>query len=506
MESATQIDLAKVEAPADQVLRIASLDPATTLLSIPNEQISVGEFARSPRRSSRGAITTTHYVRLKQKTPFKEHQTSGADAGNGPDPFGESTNSVELQPVDSGFGAWSYVAAAFSMYIVVWGFPYSFPIFQTYLSTGPQARFPDSTAIRLLAPGLQDIEEGIIFPFLSTAAMCRRYFVLTGISIITVSLVLASYARYDWEIVLTQGVAFGIGGILLNFVHVSIFSEWFDKKKGQAMGIIWSGWRVGALAFPLICQWLLDQHGFEKTLRVLVAPMISLVIPTLVLFRGRYHAATVQLRPIKPTISKRQALGIPSVLYYLCATCLFYLVINVPKMFITTFAADLGLRGSDQALALVLLVLSEMVGAYLCGHLSASFYHEGLTALNALATSAAHVLGMGLAKSKAPVFVYAVAVGLTSGGFTNCLFTFYGEASNGDGELFTAIHSLFSFFRGIAILSVGPVGAELLRRAPELDTSVFAVARYQVSHSCRPCIVFRLLNTRTSICWPTLRV
>jgi hypothetical protein len=28
-----------------------------------------------------------------------------------------------LQPVDEGFGAWSYVASAFAMYIVVWGEP-----------------------------------------------------------------------------------------------------------------------------------------------------------------------------------------------------------------------------------------------------------------------------------------------------------------------------------------------------------------------------------------------
>lgn len=481
MESATQIDLAKDEAPASQVLHSALQNPMPTILSVTGEQTSTVPPARSPKRSLRGATATTHHVRLQHKSSSGVNASVAATAGPELDPFGESSNVVELQPIDTGFGAWSYVAAAFSMYIVVWGFPYSFPIFQTFLSAGPKARFPDSIAIRLLAPGLQDIEEGIIFPFLPTAARYRRLLVLLGISIITVSLVIASYACRDWQIVLAQGVTFGIGGIVLNFVHVSIFSEWFDKKKGQAMGIIWSGWRVGALALPLICQWLLEEHGFEKTLRVLIAPIISLLVPTVVLFRGRYHAATYQLKPPKQTISKMQALGTPSVLYYLCATCMFYLVINVPKMFITTFAADLGIRGSDQALALVLLVLSEMVGTYLCGYLSATCYHEGLTAFNAIATSIAHLLGMGLARTKATVLVYAIAVGLTSGGFTNCLFTFYGEAAKGDGELFTAIHSLFSLFRGIAILSVGPVGAELLRIAPKLDTSAFAISRYQVS-------------------------
>lgn len=437
----------------------------------------------SSRRSSRGAIATTNQARLKRKS--KDQSSSHAATASKEDHtfqhVDESSYVVELQPVDKGFGAWSYVTAAFSMYIVVWGFPQAFPIFQTYLSAGPNPRFPNSVAIRLLAPGLQDIEEGILFPLLPADSRFRRPLVLVGIFIIIISLLLASYAEEDWQIVIAQGICFGIGGILLNFVHVSIFSEWFDKKKGQAMGIVWMGWRVGALAFPIICQWLLDQHGFEKALHVLLAPMLSLLLPCIVLFRGRYHAATIALKPPQQPVSKRQALATPSVFYYLCATCLFYLVVNVPKMFITTLAADLKLKGSDQALSLVLLVLSDMLGTYVCGHLSDLIHHEVMTACLAIATSAANLLGLGLATSRTGVFLYAVGVGLASGGFPNCLFTYYADTAKGNGELYTAIHGLFSLFRGAAILSVGPVGAELLRRAPPIDTTAFALGRYKVS-------------------------
>lgn len=499
MESLVQTDLAKEEPPARQILPNALKGAPSTQLVVPLKHDFADKLTKSSTRPLTGIISTTHQARLKRKHPSRGPALSNPLPNIELDTFGESSNVAELQPVDTGFGAWSYVAAAFSMYIVVWGFPYSFPVFQTFLSAGPNARFPDSIAIRLLAPGLQDIEEGIVFPFLPIAGRHRRSLVLSGILIITISIVVASYAQHDWQIVLAQGVAFGLGGIMLNFVHVSIFSEWFDKKKGQAMGIIWSGWRVGALAFPLICQWLLEQHGFEKTLRVLIAPMISLLVPAMVLFRGRYHSTTITLKSATKPVSKLQALGAPSVLYYLCATCMFYLVINVPKMFITTFAADLGIKGSDQALALVLLVLSEMVGTYLCGYLSATMYHEGLTAFNAIATSITHLLGMGYARGKASVLAYAVVVGLTSGGFTNCLFAFYGEAARGDGELFTAIHSLFSFFRGIAILSVGPIGAELLRRAPDVDTSEFAISRYQVRKPRVLRIVERLLTRQSTI-------
>lgn len=293
-----------------------------------------------------------------------------------------------------------------------------------------------------------------------------------------ISLVIAANASTAWEILLFQGITFGVGGILMNFVHVSIFPEWFDAKKGQAMGIIWSGWRVGALGLPLICQWLLDAHGYQTTIYVLIAPFLSLLLPSVLLLRGRFHGVGVTETPKPSAISKLQALRAPSVLYYLVATSMFFLVVNIPNMFIGTFTSDLGFSGTDQALAYVCLTLSDMMGTYALGWLSDHVHHEVLTGLLAIIVSILHVVGFGFARSKVAVFLYGVAVGLAGGGFSNCLFTFYGDLSHGNGELFTAIHGLFSFFRGLSILSVGPIGANLLRRGPPLKADEFALGRY----------------------------
>lgn len=70
---------------------------------------------------------------------------------------------------------------------------------------------------------------------------------------------------------------------------------------------------------------------------------------------------------------------------------------------------------------------------------------------------------------------------LYAAGYYNCLFTFYGEAAKGSNELFTAIHSIFSLFSGAAILSVGPIGAILLNKAPSINLEEFAIAKYRVS-------------------------
>lgn len=429
MESALQVDLARSEAPAEQVLDSALGQAAEETIS------------HQSKSTIRGRSETTAQVRLVPKIP-KEHRsrspstqdlpTTTLELGN----FDEIAQGFSLQPVDKGFGAWSYVASAFAMFIVVWGklvasqnyiggmllnlgfigFPQAFPVFQTHLSSQKFSRHADSVILPLLAPGLQDIEEGILFQILPKAARYRQTLVLIGISIMLVSLILASYAREAWQIVLTQGILYGIGGILLNFVHVSIFSEWFDKKQSQAMSIIWLGYRVGGLAFPLICQWLLDQHGYEKTLRVLLAPMLALLLPTVVLFRGRYPPSTVVSKAVQPPVSKLATLRKPSVAFYLIVALLFAFVTNVPMMFITKFSADIKIDTFDQALALSLVFGSNIAGTYIISQLSDRGFNEGLMGASAILASLIHFLMWGLAKTKVSVFVYAICIGLTNGG------------------------------------------------------------------------------------------
>ena len=125
MDTALQIDLAKPEAPAEQVLGsvlgAASLLDRNTASSRPPSD----DGFKESEKTIRGASRTTSQIRLKPKDQQSPSFRS-ADASK-PAHFTleDSDESVShtLQPVDGGFGAWSYVASAFAMYIVVWGEP-----------------------------------------------------------------------------------------------------------------------------------------------------------------------------------------------------------------------------------------------------------------------------------------------------------------------------------------------------------------------------------------------
>lgn len=404
IERAQELDSSRDEAAPQQAAQAVQGSPRRSS----DAHLSPSKTPSARRGSIQGASTTTAQPRLQ---PNFQSDRGATDLS-----IEKGTNVVHLQPVDEGFGAWSYVAGAFAMYIVVWGFPQAYPIIGTYLTVGDAAKYPGSITLSLLAPGIQDIIEGLLFQMLPTSHRARRPLIFLGIGIILFSLLWASWASTSWEVFVSLGISFGIGGIILNFVHVSVFSEWFDKKRGQAMGIVWLGYRFGALGLPLICQYLLEMHGYEKTIQVLIAPALALLVPSILLLRGRFPSSSVQSNPVEPTVSKRTAIRAPSVLFHLLAGTLFYAVVTVPKMFIMAYAADMGLKASEQVYAFVILIMSTMVGTYVLGWLSDLIAFEGLVCLAALATSASHLFIWGFARQKLVLYIYALLVGLSIGG------------------------------------------------------------------------------------------
>ncbi|KAI9668014.1 MAG: hypothetical protein M1821_000834 [Bathelium mastoideum] len=405
MDSAREVDLARPEAPPSEILE-SSLAPHAR-----------SQDTRASSPSLRGAYATSSQISLKPKRshspkPSVNNNEQASEVGT----LDGTGLAFTLQQADEGFGAWSYAASAFAMFIVVWGFPQAFPIFQTYLATGENTAFQDSTVLALLAPGLQDIIEGLLFPIFPKAPKYRKAFVIAGILIMMLAMFLASCAEHAWQVFLTQGILYGVGGIMLNFVHVSIFSEWFEKKRGTAMGFIWVGWRVGGLGFPLVCRWLLDMHGYTQTMRVLMVPMLVLLLPAVLLFRGRFPNATVSSSTPQPSVSKFAALRTPGVLFHLFVSLCFYLVTNVPIMFIINYAVDLALNPEDQAIALTLRVLSDMIGTYLFGWLGDHGYYLAMLTGSSLSSSLIYALVWGFAKSKSSLFTYAIVIGLANGG------------------------------------------------------------------------------------------
>lgn len=191
--------------------------------------------------------------------------------------FGPSGQDFSLPPVDRGRQAWSFLAVCFVYEAVIWGFPFSFGVFQTFYSSNGAFASDKSgiAAIGTTASGLMYFASPLVMAFMRTYPHLARKLSTAGLIVLLLGLVLASFANNVWQLILTQGAMYAIGGSLLYLPAISYLDEWFVHRKGLAFGIMWAGTGSSGLVCPLVLQWLLSSYGFRTTLRVWAVVCVS---------------------------------------------------------------------------------------------------------------------------------------------------------------------------------------------------------------------------------------
>lgn len=123
----------------------------------------------------------------------------------------------------------------------------------------------------------------------------RKKASIFGLVLILISLLAASYATSVAQLILTQGVLYGIGGSLLYNPFLFYLDEWFIRRKGMAYGVFFSGTGLAGSFIPAILQWGLDNYGFQLTLQIwaLVVVRFGLSLSPLVLYPLSHHSPQI---------------------------------------------------------------------------------------------------------------------------------------------------------------------------------------------------------------------
>jgi len=90
---------------------------------------------------------------------------------------------------------------------------------------------------------------------------------------------LASICTQVWQLLLTQGLLYGVGSSLLYFPILSAAPEYFTTHRGSAMGFILSGAGIGGLVFSPIIRASLSAIGPRWTLRTLAFLVLVISLP-----------------------------------------------------------------------------------------------------------------------------------------------------------------------------------------------------------------------------------
>lgn len=167
------------------------------------------------------------------------------------------------------------------------GFIFSFGVFQKYLSTqGPftgnskaisSVGTVTSGTAYLSAPFVQRYITGpfpgqrqnhMIFALLCCIIGCVAASFTKTVRLHLCAPHLLKHFIKIWQLILTQGVIFGLGVGIMTLTSASILNEWFATRRGLAFGVVFGGGGVFGIGLPPFFQKLFATLGYANTLRI----------------------------------------------------------------------------------------------------------------------------------------------------------------------------------------------------------------------------------------------
>ncbi|KAI1427776.1 major facilitator superfamily domain-containing protein [Xylaria sp. FL1777] len=376
---------------------------------------------------------------------------------------GDRTNPTraeqELAPVDGGPAAWRLLAAAFIFEALLWGFPLSFGVFQEYYSKIPEfANNRYVSVVGTIASGFGYLGAPVVIPILQRYQRWWRQMVCIGWSICIAGLVLGSFASTLELLILTQGVAYGIGFLIFYYPILGMVNEYWITRRGMAYGILCGASGVSGSVMPFVLQALLAQYGYKTTLRAVAVALVFLTGPFIPLLKGRLPP------PERANIPKMNWTFFQNSLFwvYSVANLLQGLGYFFPSLYLPSYASSLGLGGKSGALLLAVMSICQVGGQFVFGLLS-----DRKVPLTVLACSSTIVAAVAcltlwrLAKSLPVLVIFVIIYGFFGAGFTATWARMSTSVTN-DVTAGPIVFSLLNFGKGIGNVLAGPIGGSLI--------------------------------------------
>ncbi|EJF56351.1 MFS general substrate transporter [Dichomitus squalens LYAD-421 SS1] len=386
----------------------------------------------------------------------------------------EGANVQELAPVDRGIQAWTFCGAGFVLEMMVWGFGFSYGIFQEYYTSNPPFNKESPVAIAAVGTVCLAIEYGEIFFLYFLLRKYPDYVRLSmwcGLAIYSVSLFTSSFATRVWQLILLQGIGVGVGGGVMYMPIIYLLPQWFSERRGLAGGIIYSGIGVGGFVFPLILNGLLSKLGLSWTLRIWAIGSSICSAVALLGMRPRLPVPKFNASSRRPKlIPNRLDFFKTSLFWSFAITTLLQGLAHFPvSLYIATFARAL----SDQLTSTVILSLfnaSAFLGQIVIGYLTDRIPYPSIMVFSALGSSLGAFLLWGLADRVIYLYFFAIVFGSLSGGFTSTWTNASYECAGSSLEFSGMVFSSMTLARSVSAV-VGPIISGVLLEAGA-DTSM----------------------------------
>ena len=202
-----------------------------------------------------------------------------------------------------------------------------------------------------------------------------------------------------------MGVAMGI----LQFPAFAAASQWFDKKRAAAMGIVVSGSSIGGVVIPIAVSKMLNSSslGFGWTVRIIGFLIIPLMAFSSVSVKARLPPRKSNFFILSAFKDRKYIL--------LIASCFFgFIGMFAPLFFLPTYAVYRGMNPTLAGYMLAILNAASTFGRIIPGILADKYGRLNMFSIGAISTGII-IFFMNFPKSDAGIIVYSIVIGFSSG-------------------------------------------------------------------------------------------
>jgi MFS family permease len=223
----------------------------------------------------------------------------------------------------------------------------------------------------------------------------------TGAVLVSVGLMATTFGTAPWHFYLTLGVLVVGGSIFMSYIgHTLFLPNWFNRKRGLALGLAFAGVGIGSVTIFPWMQHSIDTEGWRESCWVLAVIILVVLVPLNVIFQ-RHKPEDLGLLPdgddlfdlaaqqngggdgavaVDPAVVDRQWVATEWTLGLAVRTARFWWLMAsfIGALYIwyavqvhqTRYLIDIGISAETAALALGLVGLSGVIGQIWIGHLS----------------------------------------------------------------------------------------------------------------------------------------
>ncbi|KAL6922577.1 hypothetical protein FSST1_006603 [Fusarium sambucinum] len=328
------------------------------------------------------------------------------------------TQSPDSIPPDGGYG---WVAVVGGCIVSWWmiGIPYSWGIVQSALiarsvSTPAVLSFVGSLAACLLA-ALAIINSKIM------RSLGSRGTGMMGMTFMGVANLISSFTFTNiGALFAASGVIMGIG-ISLSFAPVSVISsQYFDRKKGLANGIIFAAGGLGGAAISYGLDALIQNVGIGWALRIMALLTLATGVPAAYLIKERI--------PYKSTgFIDWNLFKSPTFIAIFLAGAIATFPLFVPPFFIPLYSKSIGLSSNIGAALVAGFNFSSALGRILCGLLCDRIGAINVLLLSLVLTGLSNLVIWPFSTTLAPLIPFVILNGMANGGFFSTMPTVVGS-------------------------------------------------------------------------------